>query len=248
MKRSYVPAAAGTAPGRVEPCRDACPPPPAASRAPAPAALRAPAWRDRLPRLEQRHWDLIGLGLVALAVFLAFLVYLGWDGGEVGDGARRRPALPLGAVHHLVPVALLAAGRGRRHAARRCRPCGPSGRRRRACSPPRRSAWRRARSASAPAPAEERGGLVGEALLEVTSTLLGTVGAHIVAVFFLLAGVLLLTGASVASVIKATGDSFSATGRRLRDGDRRRCARAVARRRTRARSSRRSRRRASRPP
>ena len=62
------------------------------------------------PTLEQRHWDLIGLGLVALAVFLAFLVYLGWEGGTAGgalvDGLRDL----IGAVHVLAPVALLAAG------------------------------------------------------------------------------------------------------------------------------------------
>ena len=69
-----------------------------------------PAWRDRLPALEQRHWDLIGLGLVALAVFLAFLVYLGWEGGQAGtalvDGLRDL----IGKMHYLVPVALLGAG------------------------------------------------------------------------------------------------------------------------------------------
>ena len=45
-----------------------------------------------------------------MAVFLALLIYLGWDGGEVGaalvDGLRGG----LGAVHYVVPVALLAAG------------------------------------------------------------------------------------------------------------------------------------------
>ena len=65
---------------------------------------------------------------------------------------------------------------------------------------------------------EDRGGLAGESLYELTSTLLGDVGSHIVAVFLFLAGVLLLTGASVASVLKATGDSVTTTGRMLREG------------------------------
>ena len=76
-----------------------------------PRARRSPpGGRFRLPQLEQRHLDLIGLGLVAGAVFFAFLIYLRWDGGEAGgwavDGLRRL----IGAVYYVVPVALLATG------------------------------------------------------------------------------------------------------------------------------------------
>ena len=59
-----------------------------------------------------------------------------------------------------------------------------------------------------------RGGIFGEGLYWATSTLLGTVGSHIVAVFLFLAAVLLLTGASVAGVLKATGDSVTTTDAR----------------------------------
>jgi S-DNA-T family DNA segregation ATPase FtsK/SpoIIIE len=59
-----------------------------------------------------------------------------------------------------------------------------------------------------------RGGMVGEALYWLTSTLLGDVGSHIIAIFLFLAGVLLLTGASVAGVVKATRDS---TARAVRE-------------------------------
>src|SRR3954447_6531687 len=48
------------------------------------ASLR---WRPRLPVVEQRHLDLAGLGLVAVGVFLAFPLWLRWDGGEAGGGA-----------------------------------------------------------------------------------------------------------------------------------------------------------------
>ena len=54
-----------------------------------------------------------------------------------------------------------------------------------------------------------RGGMVGETLDWGIETLLGSVGAHILAVFLFLAGVLLLTGASVAGVIKFTSDSVT---------------------------------------
>ena len=64
------------------------------ARKPKPRARRsAPVAWPRLPQLEQRQLDLIGLGLVAAAVFFAFLIYLGWDGGSAGgravDGLRR---------------------------------------------------------------------------------------------------------------------------------------------------------------
>jgi S-DNA-T family DNA segregation ATPase FtsK/SpoIIIE len=42
-----------------------------------------------LPRgLEQRHLDLIGLFLVAFGVYLAFVLFFGWEGGKVGYGAE----------------------------------------------------------------------------------------------------------------------------------------------------------------
>ena len=62
-----------------------------------------------------------------------------------------------------------------------------------------------------------RGGMTGEALDWIVTTLTGTIGAHILAIFLFIAGVLLLTGASVAGVIKATHSSVSTTTREVRD-------------------------------
>ena len=73
------------------------------------AAPRPPAW-PRLPELEQRQLDLIGLGLIALAVFFAFLVYGGVDGGRAGDWTLDSLRWLLGAVHYGFPAALMAAG------------------------------------------------------------------------------------------------------------------------------------------
>ena len=180
------------------------------------AAPRPPAW-PRLPELEQRQLDLIGLGLIALAVFFAFLVYGGVDGGRAGDWTLDSLRWLLGAVHYGVPGRADGRRRDPRAAPGAARPCGRSARARSACSPRSASAWRPARSGSAPTargPASgtpsgcaRAAGMAGEALFWATSTLLGNVGAHIVAVFLFLAGVLLLTGASVAGVVKATADS-----------------------------------------
>jgi DNA segregation ATPase FtsK/SpoIIIE, S-DNA-T family len=188
------------------------------------ARRSAPVAWARLPRLEQRQLDLIGLGLVAAAVFFAFLIWLGWDGGEAGgwavDGLRRL----VGAVHYGVPVALLAIGallvlRDMLPAVRPFRSgglclffamslglaagtlgLGPGG------SEVRWEAeWLR-----------PRGGLVGEGLYWAASTALGVVGAHIIALFLFVAAVLLLTGASIAGVIKATTNSVSTTTRDMR--------------------------------
>ena len=47
--------------------------------------------RKRKPR-GQRHPELVGLGLLALGLFLGSVLYLGWNGGYVGgalaDGLR----------------------------------------------------------------------------------------------------------------------------------------------------------------
>src|SRR5436190_21085869 len=59
---------------------------PAKSRSKKVRARRSPVpWPPRLPVFEQRHLDLIGLGLVAVGVFLAFPLYAGWEGGEAGQ-------------------------------------------------------------------------------------------------------------------------------------------------------------------
>jgi DNA segregation ATPase FtsK/SpoIIIE, S-DNA-T family len=177
-----------------------------------------PAWRSRLPVLEQRHWDLIGLGLVSLAVFLAFLVYLGWEGGQGGTALVEGLRDLIGAVHYLVPVALLAAG-----AILVMRPVLPAVRPFRAAAGCLFAAGCLGLAAGTAglggdaATREDRGGLVGDGLYDVISTLLGSVGAHIIAIFLAVAGVLLLTGASIASVLKATSDSVTSTGRRVRD-------------------------------
>jgi DNA segregation ATPase FtsK/SpoIIIE, S-DNA-T family len=191
-----------------------------------------PAVRFRVPQLEQRHLDLVGLAFVAAAVFFAFLIYLGWDGGQAGEWAVDRLRRLVGAAHYGVPVALMAAG-----AILVLRPMLPSVRPFRSGGLSLFAAFALGLAAGTlglgpggdavhwdPEWVRPRGGLAGEALYWGASTALGTVGAHIVAVFLFVAAVLLLTGASVAGVVKATTQSVSTTTRDVRAAVQRRRA------------------------
>ena len=193
------------------------------ARGPSPLARLREA---QLPELEQRHHDVAGLGLLALAAFFAFVFYLGWDGGKVGGGLAIALRFLLGGVAYLIPLALLAAG-----SALVLRPMLPSIR-------PFRAGWACLLLALTlglggtmfglgpahpvrhgffhPAYFRHHGGLVGDALYWATKTLSQDVGAHIVFVFLLLAGVLLLSGASVASVLRVTRTGIAASARRVK--------------------------------
>src|SRR4051812_19422151 len=59
---------------------------PSTTRRKPPPKRKPPASKRGGFRLERHHLDLIGLGLVAFAVFLAFVIWLRWDGGQVGKG------------------------------------------------------------------------------------------------------------------------------------------------------------------
>jgi S-DNA-T family DNA segregation ATPase FtsK/SpoIIIE len=180
----------------------------------------------KLPELEQRHHDLIGLGLVALGAFFAFVFYLGWEGGKVGGALGDGFVFLFGGVGYLVPVVLFAAG-----AVLVLKPMLPSVNPFRAgglCllsalmlglagglfglgpESPARDGWMK------PDYFEDHGGAVGEGLYWVASTLFQDIGAHIIFVFLMLAGVLLLTGASVAGVIRGTRAGLVGTTQRVK--------------------------------
>lgn len=191
-----------------------------------PARRRARARRSspagfRLPALEQRHLDLLGLGLVALGVLLAFPLYLGWDGGVAGEGAIDGLRTLVGELAYAVPVFVVAAG-----AILVLRPVLP------AVRPIRTGAVLLALALAlcfaagtfGLGPGDEpgwwnadeyrqAGGLLGEALLWASVQGVGMAGAHVIAVFLLLAGLLLLTGATVAGVVRATSSSVADTTR-----------------------------------
>lgn len=197
----------------------------AGNRPRARARRSAPA-RPHLPHLEQAHLDLIALGLAALSIFLAFVIHLRWDGGSAGDGLVAGLRWLIGGVHLLVPAALMASA-----AIIALRPVLPAVRPFRAGGVCLLIATTLGLAAGtfgfgpdALHPGgwdgdwmRSHGGVVGEVLYRGISALFSDLGAHIVAIALLLAGILLLTGASVAGVLQRTGRSVTHTHRRLRD-------------------------------
>jgi S-DNA-T family DNA segregation ATPase FtsK/SpoIIIE len=63
---------------------------------------------------------------------------------------------------------------------------------------------------------QHHGGLVGKSLFWASAKLFSTAGSHILCVFLMLAGVLLLTGASIASILTATRQAAVSTTERMR--------------------------------
>jgi S-DNA-T family DNA segregation ATPase FtsK/SpoIIIE len=179
-----------------------------------------------LPRiqLEAHHVDIIGLALIAVGIFFGGVAYLHWAGGPVGDGALHATRFVFGALGYAVPAALVAGGaliliRELRPPARPMRTgigclvaaltlafaagmLGPG-----------------AATAAAfwhPATFEARGGVLGQAELWTSSHLLSTLGAHILAVFLFIAGLILVSGATLAGIVRATGAGVLGTSRVLR--------------------------------
>src|SRR4051812_4318214 len=70
-------------------------------------AKRSP---QKLPVLDQRHLDMIGLGLVALATFLAFVLYGDWQGGRAGEAIVEGLGWLVGVIRYFSPVAFAATG------------------------------------------------------------------------------------------------------------------------------------------
>src|SRR3954470_13365198 len=82
----------------------------AARRSKPRARARAKRSSPSLPVLEQRHLDLLGLGLVALSVFLGFVLYGGWQAGRAGEALIEGLGWLVGAVRYVAPFGFAATG------------------------------------------------------------------------------------------------------------------------------------------
>ncbi len=183
-----------------------------------------------LPQLEQRHWDLIGLALVAFAAFFACVFYLDWAGGEVGEAMADGILFLFGGIGYLAPVALFTAGTliVVRPMMEAVRPFKTGF----ACLAAALTLGLAAGSLGLgpgdtprdgfldPGYLRVHGGLAGETLFWTSSTLFSEAGSHILFVFLLLAGILLVTGASIAGAMMATREAATSTSERVRRGSR----------------------------
>jgi len=169
----------------------------------------------------------IGLALVAAGVYLAFVLYLGWDGGHVGGWLASGLEHAFGRVSFAVPLALFGWG-----AALVARPMmeAPSALNAGAllliaalllgfaaeslglgAERPNRDGYFDQRFYTT------HGGVVGEALYWAATTLFQRLGAQILAALMLVCGLLLLTGTTVAQVLGATGSAARRAGSGTRE-------------------------------
>ena len=205
--------------------------PPAKRRSPPKRAKRSvmasrPSLALPVLNLEAHHVDIIGLALIAVGIFLAGVGYLHWSGGALGGGAIKAARFVLGSLGYAIPALLV--GGGALVLARELRPPGRPLRTGGICliaaltlalaagtlgigpgALSGHSFWHAAAF-------ESRGGIVGQAEFWVASHLLSTLGADILAVFLFVAGLILVSGATLATVIRTTGAGVAGTSRALR--------------------------------
>ena len=178
--------------------------------------------------LSQSQRDVLGLGLVAVGVFMAFVLYGNWDGGRVGHGLSVAIGWCIGEARVLAPIALVVGGGALllsqlMPAPRPLRTGGlclfaaitlalaagtlgvsdgtPDG----ASSGQWRSAF-----------LQNHGGIAGQSLYWVAHRMVQTVGVDILVVFLAIVGAILISGASLAAALKATGNGLVDTSRVIR--------------------------------
>ncbi|MBV9048095.1 MAG: DNA translocase FtsK [Solirubrobacterales bacterium] len=197
-------------------------PPPKRAKRSLLASFRFTLRRPRF-ELEPHQTDILALALIAVGLFLGGVAYFDWAGGTLGDGAVQGARFVFGALGYAIPGALIAGGalillRELRPPTRPLRTgaiclmialtlalaagtlgLGPG-------RTPTSVFWH-------PAAFKMRGGVLGQAELWISSHLLSSLGANILAVFLLIAGLILVTGATLGGIVRATGSTVAGTSR-----------------------------------
>ena len=170
---------------------------PARTRKPrSPARVRKRAKKTR----GHHHPELWGLGLVATGLVLATFLWLGWDGGPVGSQLSDWLDDALGSAAALVPAVLLGIGGLMlvRSSLVDLRPF--------------RTGLIVGLVGVMIALGEDHGGALGGALGGGLAQVVGGAGSLIVGTALVLAGVLLVTGASAGAFLRRTGHAVRQAG------------------------------------
>ncbi len=176
--------------------------------------------------LDQRQRDVLGLGLIAIGVYLGFVLYGSSGAGGLGHSLAVGLGWGVGRARVFAPVALALAG-----AVLLMRPVLPAVRPLRTGATCLLTAITLALAAgmlglSSGAAQEDdawtsahlqtHGGVAGESVYQLAHPLIQDAGVDILAIFLLLTGLILVTGASLAGVLRATGHGLRDTTRAVR--------------------------------
>jgi S-DNA-T family DNA segregation ATPase FtsK/SpoIIIE len=147
-----------------------------------------------------QHPELAGLVLAALGLFLSTVVYLGWSGGFIGTLAADGLDSVIGAARVVFPLACLTVG-GLMLARSELVDMRPF-----------RTGLAVFTAGLLLTLGEAHGGYLGKAFASVLGVALGGTGVLIVGITTLIAGTLLLTGASAGAIIRRSGRAVRRAG------------------------------------
>jgi S-DNA-T family DNA segregation ATPase FtsK/SpoIIIE len=167
-----------------------------------PARVRKKGRRGK-PKSEQ-HLELIGLGLVALGIFLASILYFGWSGGMVGGLIADTFAGAIGAAAYAAPAAFVVVG-GLMVARSALIDVSPF-----------RTGLLVTSLGLLTALGSAHGGAFGRGLAKVFGLLVGATGTTIIGVLALVVGALLLSGASAGALVRRSGHAVRRAHTRAR--------------------------------
>src|SRR5437764_15323218 len=162
--------------------------------------------RTKRARARNQHPELLGLGSVALGLFLGAVLYFGWTGGYVGgwlaDGLDRL----VGGARYVVPVALAALGTlvVTRSALVDVRPF--------------RTGLAVLGCGLMITLGKDQGGYLGQLLGGAVGIAIGATGSLLLGGLLMLVGSLLLSGASLGALLRASGRGLHVAARQAARG------------------------------
>jgi S-DNA-T family DNA segregation ATPase FtsK/SpoIIIE len=175
---------------------------PARVRPKTPSRVKKRTRRKASAAPAHQHPELVGLGLLAFGLFMATVLYVGWNGGYVGKAIGDGLVAVVGGIAYVLPVACVAIGAlmvGRSDLPR----FGPF-----------RTGLVVLTLGLALVLGAAHGGYLGRGLEDLLGKPIGSTGPRILGVFLLLAGALLVTGASAGALLRRSGHAMRSAARR----------------------------------